>query len=211
MFSFSAYEGPRLASYERYVNTYLVGVLIVLFGVSLSQYCKEKRKKIVTIAFITICLLVMHPGLDEALTDVKHAIRGQQNKNIEYFAKYWKVIENHTTPTSKIYFIWQNSKGGELQNFSYGIIPRDSNRGCYSIGEPYFDGDVWTCRMISSEFEEDLMGYDYLFVAHADKKFEDNFLPLLGSGGVQDGSLLKILKETGHVRLSLISVVANQK
>jgi hypothetical protein len=206
MFSFGAYEGVRLASYERYVNTYLVGVLIVLFGVSLSQYYKKKRKKMVTIAFITICLLVMHPGLNKALTDVKYAIRGQQDRDIETVAKYWKVIESHTAPTSKIYFIWQNSDGGEMQTFSYGIIPRKNNQGCWSVGEPYYDGDVWTCKMTSSEFAKALMDYDYLFIAHADKKFEDNFLLPLGSGGVQNGSLFQVLKETGYLKIRKIPV-----
>ncbi|MFH0898670.1 MAG: hypothetical protein V1855_03765, partial [bacterium] len=204
MFSFGAYEGPRLASFARYVNTYLVGVLIILFGMSLSQYFRKKQDRAVTIFLITICFFIMLPNLKAGLLDMYHVIRGGQNRDIENVAKYWKVIENKTPPTSKIYFLWQGSNGTEMQIFSYGIMHRENNHGCWSVGEPYDDGDVWTCRMTSSEFEQALMDYDYLFVGHADKKFESSFSPLFGSDDVQDGSLFQILKGDGHIRLSKI-------
>lgn len=205
IFSFSAYEGPRLASLDRYVNTYLVGVLIVLFGMSLTQYYKKKRDRAVTNSLIAICILVMLPNLESELRDVHHVIRGeikgQQNQDIEKVAKYWKVIESKTPSKSHIYFVWQGSNGTENTIFNYGIMPREGNRGCWSVGEPHADGDVWTCGITLSEFEQALMNYDYLFVAHADKKFESMFSQLLGSNSVQDGSLFQILKEAGRVRL----------
>lgn len=204
MFAFGAYEGPRLASFDRYVNTYFVGVLIVLFGVTLAQYFKEKRNRVATISLVTICLLVMLPNLKAAFFDLSHVVGGQQDRDVEKVAKYWEVIASKTTPESRIYFVWQRGDGTENLIFSYGIMPRKNNQGCWSVGEPYNDGDVWTCRMTSSEFEQALMDYDYLLVAHADKKFEERFLSLFGSEGVQDGSLFQVLKETGHLRLRKI-------
>ena len=42
MFYFGAYEGPRLASFERYVNPYLIGVLVLFYGISLSLYFQQR-------------------------------------------------------------------------------------------------------------------------------------------------------------------------
>ena len=58
--------------------------------------------------------------------------------------------------------------------------------------------------MTTSEFEQALKDYDYLLVAHADKKFADEFSPLFGSERVQDGELFKVVKETGHLNLRKI-------
>lgn len=204
MFSFGAYEGPRLASFDRYVNTYLIGAIIVLFGVSLSQYSKTKQGKTATTSLIIICLLVALPSLKAVLRDVRHVIGGQQNEVVENSSQYWQMIKEKTNPKSRIYLVWQGSDGTENTIFSYGIMPRGHNRGCWSVGEPYADGDVWTCRMTSSEFEQALVDYDYLLVAHADKKFEERFPSLFGSEGVQDGSLFQISKEAGHSRLRKI-------
>lgn len=203
IFSFSAYDGLRLASFERYVNTYLIGVLIVLFGVSSSQYFKAKRDKATTISLIAIGLLVMLPILKEELPYVRQALKGellgQQDRDFEKVTKYWKVIEGRVPLKSRIYFVWQGSDGTENTIFNYGMMVRGSNRGCWSVGEPYAESDVWTCRMTTSEFEQALKEYDYLLVAHADKKFADEFSSLFGSKRVQDGELFKIIKETGHL------------
>lgn len=204
MFFFGAYEGARLASFDRYVNTYLVGVLIVLFGMSLSQYFKGKRDRTATISFITICLLVMLPNLKAEFYDLSHVIKGQPDGEVENVAKYWQEIQNKTYTNSRIYFIWQGSNGTENTIFDYGIMPRTHNQGCWSVGEPYNNGDVWTCRMTTSEFEHTLMDYDYLLIAHADKKFADRFLLLFGSVDTQDGSLLQIVKENNHLSLHKI-------
>jgi hypothetical protein len=96
------------------------------------------------------------------------------------------------------------SNGTENRIFNYGIVPRKGNRSCWSIGQPYDDGDVWTCPVTSKGFEQILVDYDYLFVAHSDDKFADQFAPLFGSGGVQDGGMFHILNENGLVRLQKI-------
>jgi hypothetical protein len=96
------------------------------------------------------------------------------------------------------------SNGTENRIFNYGIVPRKGNRSCWSIGQPYDDDDVWTCPMTSKEFGQILIDYDYLFVARSDDKFEDQFISLFDSGGVQDGTMFQILNENGLVRLQKI-------
>lgn len=61
--------------------------------------------------------------------------------------------------------------------------------------------------MTSSEFEQELKGYDYLLVANADKKFEGIFSSLFGAAGIQNGTLYQILKDKHHIKLQNISAV----
>ena len=104
----------------------------------------------------------MLPNLKALLLDGYHVIRGEirgeQNRDIGKVAKSFPLIKKHSAENSHIYFIWQGSNGTENTIFNYGIMPRDNNRGCWSVGEPYGDGDVWTCKMTSLEFEQSLMG-----------------------------------------------------
>ncbi len=204
MFLFGAYEGPRLASFDRYVNTYLVGMLIILFGVSLSQYFKEKQNRVTTIALITVCLLVMLPNLKAERRDIANTVGGRQDQHVEKLVKYWEVIKNNTASNSRIYFVWQDSNGTENTIFNYGIIPRESNRGCWSVGDPYAEGDVWTCKKSISDFARELKEYDYLLVAHADSQFGKKFMRLFGSDNIPDGSLFRIMKGAELVRLRKI-------
>lgn len=204
LFSFSAYEGMRLASLDRYVNTYLVGMVIVFFGVSLSQYFSNKQNRTTTITLIVICFLAMFPNSEKGGIDVARAINGWGWGEVGDIVQYSKVIERMTPPNARVYFIWQGGSNDESVVFNYGIFPRMNNTVCSSVGELYprpNGDDVWTCRITPSEFEQKLMSYDYLLIARADQKFKDRFLAQFSFDTVQDGTLFEILKDTNHVKL----------
>jgi hypothetical protein len=204
MFFFGGYEGPRLASFDRYVNTYLVGVIIVLFGVMLSQYFKEKRDRATTNLVIAISILVMLPNLKAVKCDFSNSVKGQKDIGVESVSKYWKIIETKTPPNSRVYFIWQGGNGTENTIFNFGIMPKTSNQGCWSVGAPYDNNDVWTCRLSEKEFEQKLKSYDYLFVGKSDNKFEQDFSYLFGDERSMNGSLFQIIKEDNSIILRKI-------
>jgi len=208
LFAFGAYEGPRLASFERYMNTYLVGMLIILFGLSLAIFYKERRARWTTIALIILSLLTAQPNLKTAARDVRAIVSGQQNSKTEKVARYSDVINRNSPPESRVFFVWPNSSGSEHTKFSFGILPRKGNRNCWSVGMPYYEGDVWTCRMTDREFEQVLMDYDYLFVAHTDNEFRYRFSTLFGPDGVQDERMFRVLKKNGRVELQIMQVTS---
>lgn len=208
LFSFGSYEGPRLASISRYTNTYIIGMVIVSFGVALAQYFKSKRDKVTTIALILICLITMLPNSTKFLRDVSNAAQGKGGDgNVEKLVQYSNLIAKITPPKSNIYFIWQGGTNDESVIFNYGILPRTSNMNCSSVGDLYqiFDRvDVWTCQISPSEFKQKLTDFDYLFIALADEKFVHKFLRQFGFEDAQDGSLFQIIKQVGDVRLKRV-------
>jgi hypothetical protein len=53
--------------------------------------------------------------------------------------------------------------------FYYAMLPNTIATGwCWSFGQKYFEGDVWTC---DKKLPELIQGYDYLAVYHADAQF----------------------------------------
>ncbi len=203
LFSFSAYEGTRLASFDRYANTYLMGLLLVLFGMSLSRYLSGARSKAVTFSFVIISLLAVIPSLGRVILDATRVIRAelgtQKPGAVDNISRYREMIERYTPPRSRIYFFWQHSVGMELQMLSYWAIPRTFNVDCWSLGEPYDDGDIWTCRMSPIDLEKTLSDYDFLFVGHADPKLEAILLPITGFESVSSGSLFRIVNENNRL------------
>lgn len=208
MFSFGDYEGVRLAEFKRYVNTYSLGVFIVLFGLALSLYFKEKRGKTTAIFFVAICIVTMIPNLKAGLRSMSSTVRGSTSEGVTNISRHWNMIEENTAPSSKIYFVCQNISAEALLIFGYGIIPRRTNQGCWSVGLPYYDGDVWTCPMAPGEFEKALRDYDYLFIARGDKKLEDVYLSQMGISNAADGSLFKVSSEADHLKLRRIQTVS---
>ena len=56
--------------------------------------------------------------------------------------------------------------------FYYAMLPNTiSMSWCWSLGEKYFEGDVWTCQQALSGL---LNGFDYLALYRGDDQFWDN-------------------------------------
>ena len=169
---FTEYEGVRLASFERYLSTYLLAwasfVLVKLFDDHDDRSFNLK-------AVIASCCLVTLTGLSsgQLLTELggiksvgpDNALRQQ----IEGFADQ---VKQHVKPNDKIYFIAQQSNGLERVMFYYAMLPNTiSMSWCWSLGEKYFEGDVWTCQQALSGL---LNGFDYLALYRGDDQFWDN-------------------------------------
>ena len=70
------------------------------------------------------------------------------------------------------------------------MLPYKTSPGCWSIGKPYFKGDVWTCDQQISKLID---GYDYLVLYKTDSEFclsnKGNFL---NDVDCQEGGVFKI-------------------
>ncbi|MDG4476045.1 hypothetical protein [Thiovibrio frasassiensis] len=211
LFSFGAYEGVRLASFERYVNTFLVGVIVFLFGISVSRYFHSERSSFRAVMLVIVCLMAALPNSINMLKDVARIIIGKKYEAVSIVSEYARGVTKNTPSGAKIFFVWQNSSGHEYHVFSYGILPRRSNVGnwCWSIGAPYSAGDVWTCQKSSNDFDSLLMAHDFLFVGHSDERFRKQYLGSFGLEEIKDGSLYKIINYSGKPSLINWPVINN--
>jgi len=98
----------------------------------------------------------------------------------------------------------QGSNGTEYTIFNYGVLPRRSNQNCWSVGEKYFDGDVWTCNKDTNDFSNSLKNYDYLFIAYVDKQFNDIYSSLF-LNVLHNGALYKISKNEMNLKFEFVS------
>jgi hypothetical protein len=202
LFFFGSYEGTLLASYRRYTNTYLLGMVIAFIGVTLSQYCAHKQSRRLTISLFLICLITVAPNLkNRTLLEVNRIINGEVP--LENYFKHANKVKKLTPQGSRIYLIWQGQSQDVGTILRYYVSPRSINSACYSVGDvyPHANGDPWTCQMTSREFSQMIIHYDYLYIAHADIKFNEKYLNQFDLIGTEDGNLFQIVKESSNGKL----------
>jgi hypothetical protein len=126
----------------------------------------------------------------------------QLRTELEAFAE---KIKRQIEPNQKIYFIAQNSNGIERVMFYYAMLPNTvSMSWCWSLGDKYFEGDVWTCNQNLNGLVDD---YDYLALYRGDDQFwakNQSFFDRTSVGGTQ--GLYKITRQNGQVQLTPVGV-----
>jgi len=200
---FTEYEGVRLASFERYLSTYLLAwggfVLIALF-IKISG-TSRKTAAVMGAMCVVVLTLMTNSQLFKELRGIKsagpdHLLRSE----IEGFADQ---VKKSIEPERKIYFIAQNSNGLERVMFYYAMLPHTvSTSWCWSLGDKYFEGDVWTCNETLGGV---LRGYDYLALYRGDDQFwnkNKSFFDSASVGGVR--GLYKINHLNGNTSLTQV-------
>ncbi len=162
---FTEYEGVRVASMTRYeIGFYFAWTLLLLF-----KTCTKYQSKI-TITMIVISLTV---GLfftsNPLIADIQEIKPDAKNLDTRIsMEKRLKFVKKSITPQDKIYIIDQNSIGYAKNLFYYLMLPNPTNYWCWSVGEKYYEGDVWTCPQNLSVLLKD---YKYLYIHNADQQF----------------------------------------
>lgn len=202
---FTEYEGIRLASFERYLSTYLLAwasfVFVKLFDNS-DRLGRNRNAQIAALCLIVLTLTTSGQFLKE-LSGIKAGGPAYQLRTeLEAFAE---KIKRQIEPNQKIYFIVQNSNGIERVMFYYAMLPNTvSMSWCWSLGDKYFEGDVWTCNQNLNGLVDD---YDYLALYRGDDQFwakNQSFFDRTSVGGTQ--GLYKITRQNGQVQLTRVGV-----
>lgn len=209
LYFFGEYEGKNLASYERYIGVYflafsLVGIKIIF------------EEKLFLNKFFFKCLMILilifppspsviHPPsvlklIPQSLARKFKLKMDTTRENVEQIRS---KIELLTPIDSKVWFIWQNSQGREAMIVRYKIAPRKMNIGGWSVGEKYYDGDVWTSNTTPQDLAETFATVDYIALGFIDDRFLKKYGELF-STPPRSGALYK--KETINNTIRLMEI-----
>jgi len=196
LYSFGAYEGPRIVSFGRYMGIFFLGWIFVFIGFFIAIPKESIRSyqlsRLVLKIILIFSILIAVASYKQFLFVKKPYL--QARIEVE---KDLPIINKYCPLNSKIYYIWQNDdkKGLKHWIFTYGVCPRKTSLGGWSVGTPYFDGDVWTQNYTPTELLDVLKDCDYIFIAKADDKFWEQYGVLFnGIDNHKDGVILKINK-----------------
>ncbi len=169
---FTDYEGVRLASFERYLSTYTFAWFLILYTLISAEIFRRKFKYAVLLQLICIGLTIYSvPKLYfREIRNIQSI--GPVNDLRVSIERFTLTVKKHIAQDEKVYFIAQNTNGLERAVFTYAMLPFTSSmEWCWSLGQKYFDGDVWTCN---TSLESVLKGYTFLALYSADEQFWKN-------------------------------------
>lgn len=196
MAGFSEYEATHLASFDRYLGIAYLAVwttVVMLAGGVL------REKEALSPALPTMALALML-----AVIPLRSVLDFAGRNYVDY-SKEWREplgpicdAINQIPETSHIYFICQESSGYEFWVTRYTVRPHFVD-GNWSIGEPFYEGDVWTSTTTAEEWRELLVeSYDYVALYKINDYFIENFASVFEEADdICENCVYKVNKETG--------------
>jgi len=206
-FSFSDYEGPRLASIERYTLTYLLGILIFIGGSLINISSGNKTKKYKIFLIITAVLIIL-PNTGRILIDLARVgVNISPTNTAGKISKLSKYVKEKTHENAKIYIVWSDGSNDESVIFSYYLMPRKNNSECIFIKPPQspkHEDDIWSCPLTVEQFKDKISSYDYLFLANPSEEFINFYLKHLNIEYNPNNSLLFKISNENVVKLARV-------
>lgn len=212
LYNFSEYEALNLASFNRYVSTYVLGALAIFSALILikEKDVRYKWKKCISGLMILLILYTANLTSVDKVTDLEY----ESAKNTQITRSLYsdeQVIENFLDPEQdKLYFISAGDKGFDYWVTRYTFTPVKINDNfSWSLGKPYFDGDIWTKDESPEDWSKVLEdGYTYVYIFKTNAAFSAEYGILFegGTNSVTNDTLYSVEKGTNTVILRKINI-----
>ena len=190
--SFSMDEGTTLASFNRYMGTYSMIMILMVVMIVIWQAVEMKKRHILYITVIVLALL----NAPAAYSKVYPYLKGKEAKYDQY-AVMADNLRNTIEDDAKVFLIVQKSQGYFFY-LQYYATPMKMNYGfaTWITGENV-DGKAYYKNSILPRIKD----YDYLFVVDTDERFSELYCDSLKICPIKDKSLYKVEKDdNGEVR-----------
>lgn len=197
VFAFGIYEGPVLASFDRYMCTYILFCLYILFFVYITNnnVKLENIKKNVYLLFIIVILIV--PTAYLKIRPDQMLIR---NKDFDTYREIAKQIDSIVDTDDKVYIIDQNEDNGAVYKINYFSNKIITNNINYHFDTTSND----TIQYFYNNLNEGVLEYDYLYTYNIDSEFVEKY-QFLCKNTIEGRTLYKIIKNNNTTELIKVS------
>lgn len=201
-------ESKELICFDRYISIAILP-LWVLFICLILVYLQRIYDTVKYYCLLVVSLLVLVSPTD---TIVSYLDRETYDYSVGIrrvnFLPIINLINDIAGEGEKIYFISQEAKG----TFDYfyckyyvrpRIFPAEGNYFTWSIGEPFYDGDVITRTITVDEWQAELLEeYDYVAIYRLNDYFIEHFSSIFENpGDIAENTLFRVNTETGFLEL----------
>lgn len=197
VFSFGPREGPGLASFNRYMPTYIlvcVSLIIMMFIYTETHSEYENRFK-TTILVCAALFLIQDPGSLSKLVP-------KWTKDPENIYQYHaNIIRSKTENNAKVFIFAQTTVGDYQYYVKYYINPRITNLQYYTL--PIDEIDNYQ-KYFETEVEDYMLEYDYVYLLMIDDDFKEKYGFIFENQEIKAEELYRIKKEKGKIRLEKV-------
>lgn len=218
-FTFSRYEALELTSMDRYLAPFACAITIVVFYLACVAVFREQdgsRKKKYLIFAIAAFFAVSMP-VEGIVTEGKD-IEGNTTDVITYgHDSLTEILRSVARREERAYFICSNSDGYTEYVFRNAVCPIVSEHKGWNIvasqemydkqyelyGRENIDDNAAGVLPVE-EWIKELQSCQYVVVFHADELFRQSYGEVFGETEIEDGSVYRVLNESGDITLSKI-------
>ena len=196
--AFSEYEAVNLASYERYMNSFLISIIYFLLAICYDVKLWEKNKKILfcCISLFIFLFIFQNDSFDQVLPGY---FSGDLKKTEKYISSS-KLITELAGESETVFIIKRGDDGDFIWHQRYYCSPRTIDGG--SIGPTVNDGDIWSTDLSVQEFANTISKYDYLYLYKLDEDFISKYSEAFSEPELLfDGSIYAIAKKDNRIIL----------
>ena len=204
LFKFSAYEALQLASLDRYMAVPLLSVwlLTVFLAVALIRSGKGDKSLLSALLFCAVLLLTPPQTLINLSNRESVARSAEIRAPIQQLEERFESVSDGAP--ARIYFLSQEDSEYAFYMTKYSFRPHEvSSPLGWSLGEPFYEGDVWTRACTPEQLGQTLQeGYDYLVIYRVNEDFAGRFAELFGDPSqIGPGQIYAVDHETGKLTL----------
>lgn len=164
VFNFGEIEGPNIASYDRYMDTYIIFCISLIFMIFIRiysiNYKSHKTNNLLLIMIISI-IFINNMNIEKYIP----ALRLYEKNTYEECAN----IINKYTKDKSVYIIAQDSVGDFQYIVKYYANPINVNLKNFNLKKDNVS------EKYKEKIKSKILKYDYLFLARLDDKFIENY------------------------------------
>ena len=202
-FKFSPYEGQQLASLSRYLAVPLLSVWLTVLAAALELLRTGRRDRDLGAALLLCLVLLCTPP--ESLIQLTN--RGQVAQSVANRAPITQLEQRVRAlvpaEEARIYFISQEDTEYPLYMTKYSLRPLAVSAPLgWSLGESFYEGDVWTRACAPEALRETLLAdYDYLLIHRVNEAFAVRYAALFADPAeIAPDSLYAVDRAAGTLR-----------
>lgn len=164
--------GPSFPSFERYISTYLSGIVFYLAIESCAQVSQninfsksESNFAVPGISFLIVTLLFFYSPQGRLIQYIRTPSAYSETFKTVFSNMRTKIDLADFKPTDKIYVITEHKQGYEYYFLSYEAFPGEVANMPFSIGPEYGENDYWTDTNLDADaWNKVLDDFDYVIL-----------------------------------------------
>lgn len=190
--AFGSYEGPELASFNRYMGTYLMIMLVTVVMVVIWQASEMQKRGIIYALTIGLAIVTAPEAYGRVYPALKYSV-APRFRQYELAAE---ALDEVVEDDAKVFLVVQDSASGAFFYLQYYATPIKVNYG-FATWITGGTSEAYYRNSILPRMKE----YDYLLTVNFDEKFEESYCSLIKVCPLEEWNLYKIIKNgSGEVK-----------
>ena len=170
--AFVEFEAVNLASYERYMNSFIIAVVFFVIAV---YYDSRIWKRYINCYYLLFVLLIVDLSFVhiKVFDQVLPGVITHDEEKVGYYTTYASSILSSTREDESIYVVKRGDTGDFLIHLILYCNPRIFKGG--SVGPAVDEDDLWSRDISTEEFLNEISECDYIYFCGLDESFVEKY------------------------------------